>query len=87
MRLVFLPAVHARIQRFVQAAKGIGGNLTDDAANAVVLQQLQNPSQLFFGDDPAFQIVKDVEQEQINGCLLELAKVGQIGVDLLAQLL
>ena len=87
MILIFLSGEDSAVERLIQTAKGVRTDFANQAPDAVVEEQIQNLSQFLLVDLACFEIIKDPEQEQIHGRLVQSAKAKQCIVDLLAQAL
>ena len=82
---VFFSCKNATIESFIQATKRTGANLTDQAPDAIIQKQVYDFAQLALANHACFIVIKNMEQEQINGGLLQLTQTSQPLVDVLTQ--
>ena len=85
VRLVFFSCENTAVEGLVQAAQRVGTNLTNEASDAVMQQQVQHLSQFGLINDSVLIVIEDMEQEQIDCGLVQSAQTIQCAVDFRTQ--
>ena len=77
MLFILRTGKHTSIERLIQTSQRVRSDFTNQTANTVPEQEVKDLCQFVIINDALFIVIKNIEQEQINRRLIQLAKADQ----------